>query len=228
LNKPFWSHGYVRTLAFVVVATLMIQRAWADSVTVTPGVLQEERTSLLQKIDDAKQSGCGVAGYMNAFVQLEAGVKSGMAEAELRGKIKAISDALEEQKKRSQLLKSRPMAIPYQPRESTRGPEAAHSAASTEKTIDYKPYIGQVERELKRAWFPPKGAGSKSVTVTFKIHHDGSVSDVQIKQSSGVSIVDDAALKAIRNAAPLRPPPAGSEDPLDFEFRFDYNAIHGF
>jgi TonB family protein len=53
------------------------------------------------------------------------------------------------------------------------------------------------------------------------------VSDLRIEHSCGVSIVDDAALKAVRNAQPFRPPPAGAKDPVTCEFTFDYKATHG-
>ena len=225
------SVSLLQALCLVGIVTCTILKAQADSPTdqnIVPGILYEKRVALLKKIDAAKQSGCGVASYIGAFNQLESDVKSGLPEQEVDRRINAISSALDEQKKRSLLLKNqRPAVIPVHPEETKSEQSGGQNPAQTEKDSDDKPYIAELERRVKRAWFPPKGNESKTVIVTFTILRSGYVSDLRIEHSCGVSIVDDAALKAVRNAQPFRPPPEGAKDPVNCEFTFDYKATHG-
>jgi TonB family protein len=84
-----------------------------------------------------------------------------------------------------------------------------------------------MQRRIKRAWFPPKGSESKRVVVSYNTHKNGEVSEIKIEQSSGVQEADDAAVKAVHNASPLRKLPEGSKDPVNFQFNFDYNVFSG-
>lgn len=103
---------------------------------------------------------------------------------------------------------------------------AASSIVNTSvEEIDFGPYMADLQRTIKRAWFPPKESKSKSVVVVFKIHVDGSLSDVKIQLSSGVEIADDAALRAVVNAAPFRPLPKGAKENISVQFKFDYNVF---
>ena len=77
------------------------------------------------------------------------------------------------------------------------------------KDVDFGPYMADLQRRIKRAWFPPKGNESKRVVVQFKVHRGGELSNLRIDHSSGVAVADQAALKAVENAAPFRPLPAG-------------------
>jgi TonB family protein len=103
-----------------------------------------------------------------------------------------------------------------------RGPSVAAQA-----DVDFGPYMADLQRRIKRAWFPPKGNESKRVVVVFKIHKMGELSNLRLERSSGVAIADQAALKAVENAAPFRPLPAGASDDVDIQFTFDYNVFSG-
>jgi TonB family protein len=89
------------------------------------------------------------------------------------------------------------------------------------------PYLADLQRRIKRAWFPPKGNESKRIVVLFKIHHDGSLSNLRIEHSSGVQVADLAALTAVKNAAPFRPLFPEKKDIEGVEFTFDYNVFNG-
>ncbi|PWT97783.1 MAG: hypothetical protein C5B53_07560, partial [Candidatus Melainabacteria bacterium] len=93
--------------------------------------------------------------------------------------------------------------------------------------VDFGPYMADLQRRIKRAWFPPKGNESKRVVVVFKIHKGGELSNLRLERTSGVAIADQAALKAVENAAPFRPLPAGASDDVDIQFTFDYNVFQG-
>ncbi len=91
--------------------------------------------------------------------------------------------------------------------------------------VDYSAYMAALQRRIKRNWYPPKCPDSKKITVRFNIMRDGSLRNLKLVNSSGVSINDQAALKAVSNAAPFAPLPEGSPEDVDIEFKFDYNVF---
>jgi len=93
--------------------------------------------------------------------------------------------------------------------------------------VDFGPYMADLQRRIKRAWFPPKGYESKRVVVVFKVHRDGALSDLRIDHSSGVAVADQAGLDAVQHASPFRPLPAGASENVDIQFTFDYNVFNG-
>jgi TonB family protein len=92
--------------------------------------------------------------------------------------------------------------------------------------VDFGPYLAEMQRRIKRAWFPPKGNESKKIVLKFKIARNGSVSDIRLSRSSGLQIADEAAMTAIQNAG-LPPLPAGTDDQVEIKFTFDYNVFNG-
>lgn len=95
----------------------------------------------------------------------------------------------------------------------------------SEPSPDYAWYMQELQRRIKRSWFPPKAPESKKVIVTFTIHKDGEPSNVRIFHSSGDHLSDEAAIRAVEHAAPFRPLPPGSESTIDVQFTFDYNLF---
>jgi TonB family protein len=93
--------------------------------------------------------------------------------------------------------------------------------------VDMGPYMADLQRRIKRAWFPPQGHQSDRVVVVFKIYRLGSMSDLKLTHSSGVAASDQAALDAVQHASPFRSLPAGAPDNVDIPFTFDYNAFNG-
>lgn len=104
---------------------------------------------------------------------------------------------------------------------------APATSAASQADCDYGPYMSDLQRRIKRAWFPPRGQETKRVSVMFKVHKDGSIGELRIDHSSGVNIADEAALLAASNAAPFRPLPASSPESVDIQFTFDYNVFAG-
>lgn len=91
--------------------------------------------------------------------------------------------------------------------------------------VDMGPWMRDLQRKIKKAWFPPKGNESKKIKVSFKVRKDGHVGRVKLISSSGVSIADDAATQAISDAAPFAALPDGAGDEVDINFTFDYNVF---
>jgi len=82
-----------------------------------------------------------------------------------------------------------------------------------------------IQRRIKRAYFPPKSNESHHIVVQFHVHRHGELSNLHVVLSSGIFICDQAALKAVENAAPFRPLPEGAKDEEAFEMTFDYNVF---
>lgn len=93
--------------------------------------------------------------------------------------------------------------------------------------VDFGSYLAEVQKRIKKNWFPPRGNESKSCTLKFKVLKDGSLGKIKLVTSSGIPIVDQAASTAVKNSAPFPPLPAGSPDDIDIKFTFDYNVFNG-
>lgn len=103
---------------------------------------------------------------------------------------------------------------------------AAETVDNVRGDIDYQPWMNDLEKRVKRSWFPPKCSESEHATVAFKVARDGHVSELKIISHSSTKLSDEAALKAVKNAQPFRPLPEGSKEKVDVEFSFDYNVLH--
>jgi TonB family protein len=79
--------------------------------------------------------------------------------------------------------------------------------------IDYTQYISDLQSRVRQHFQPPQGI-YPPIVVLFKMHRNGSVSDVRVN-TAGVAVADTAAVEAAKSAAPFDPPPAGS--PPDFD-----------
>jgi protein TonB len=85
-------------------------------------------------------------------------------------------------------------------------------------------YAGILQAKVAGVWKKPVSAGVSGVprcTVSFTLHRDGSISDLKISQRSGSSALDFSGQRAIMDAAPFPPFPAGlnkSEVGIDFVF----------
>jgi TonB family protein len=92
---------------------------------------------------------------------------------------------------------------------------------------DYAKYMEELQRRIKRSWFPPRAPESKKVIVVFTIHLNGELSNVHVLHSSGDHVSDEAAVRAVEHAAPFMPLPRYSDDTIDVQFTFDYNLFTG-
>jgi periplasmic protein TonB len=87
-------------------------------------------------------------------------------------------------------------------------------------------YMGAVQRKIWQIWLQQvKQSFPQPVIVTFTLNPDGSVPNVQVTQSSGVSMLDLAARRAVMTAAPFSPFPkdyANRPITIQAEFRPTY------
>jgi len=88
-------------------------------------------------------------------------------------------------------------------------------------------YVTAVQQRISREWLQssvdPSLAWAPRVSVTFDILRDGSVTNLQLLQSSNNRSLDTSALRAVQSASPLLPLPAAySGSRVSVEFYFDY------
>jgi hypothetical protein len=86
--------------------------ASSDGPLVEPGPAEAKRTALVLRIFNAKAQGIGIDAYLNAFAMLENSVKTGETEANLNKRIDSLNSSLDDQLKRSAVLKTQRPAPP--------------------------------------------------------------------------------------------------------------------
>ncbi|HEX2223399.1 MAG TPA: energy transducer TonB, partial [Thermoanaerobaculia bacterium] len=68
-------------------------------------------------------------------------------------------------------------------------------------------YLDQLLARIDQNWARPSLGDNIEATIVFRIHKDGSVSDLRVQESSGFAAFDLAAQRAVTNAAPFPPLP---------------------
>lgn len=101
---------------------------------------------------------------------------------------------------------------------------AVPEPAQAPKDIDFGPYMAETQRRIKKNWKPPSGV--HSVQVIFKVHQNGKISDVHLKNMVGDVVKDLAAMKAVMDTQ-LPPLPEGSPESVDIQMTFDWKLVPG-
>jgi len=94
------------------------------------------------------------------------------------------------------------------------------------KGVDFGPWLRRFIAQVKRNWFVPQAAMIMKghVVITFNIHRNGAITDIEVKQPSSVESFNHAAVNALLGSNPTQPLPA--EYPTDtafFTVTFLYN-----
>jgi TonB family protein len=89
------------------------------------------------------------------------------------------------------------------------GTAAGTGASFGEGDFQYEWYRNALESQLRSMWRRPVSteAETRTATVTFTIHRDGSVEGVAVGTASGNAALDISAIRAVYDAAPLPPLP---------------------
>lgn len=90
------------------------------------------------------------------------------------------------------------------------------------KTGKFDLYFEHMQKQIRKNWSPREGLDTKSLVVNFKLGLHGDVFDLKVVRSSGDVSADQAALKAIRTAAPFGPLPSNTSYPITVCFPFNY------
>jgi len=77
--------------------------------------------------------------------------------------------------------------------------------------IKYASYFSRIKHQIERVWVYPSDAAQSGISgdlsLTFRISKDGNLMGVRLVDKSGFEILDVAALKAVKEAAPFYPFP---------------------
>lgn len=97
--------------------------------------------------------------------------------------------------------------------------DAPAGAISFEHDFPFAHYIGRMRQKIAATWRPPGGSQEeRACRVYFRVHRNGSVSNVSVEESSGVSLFDQSCQRAVYESAPL--------PPLPREFKDEYLGVH--
>jgi protein TonB len=118
--------------------------------------------------------------------------------------------------------------------------EWAEGQGSAKQTIDldnrephYVDYLALLKRRIERVWgYPPEAANSGisgDLLLIFTLNKSGSLIDLRLIRSSGFPVLDEAAIRAVKLAAPYDPfPPYMGTDPWNIRASFTYYLPYGF
>jgi len=129
---------------------------------------------------------------------------------------------------RAQVVQERPAAasIWRQPRNARDSPEGAPVPLETNEPR-FQAYFSKVREKIRATWIYPSAAGGRGiqgeVLVEFRIAKDGRLESVQVRRSSGATILDDYSVRAVQTAAPFPPVPDDvAKEALTVESTFRY------
>jgi TonB family protein len=94
------------------------------------------------------------------------------------------------------------------------------------KGVEFGPWIRRFIAQVKRNWFIPYAAMSMKghVGITFNVHKDGSITDLNVVGPSAVDAFNNAAFGALSSSNPTQPlPPEYPADKAFFTVTFFYN-----
>jgi len=97
----------------------------------------------------------------------------------------------------------------------------------------YLSYFSKLKDRIQMVWRYPEAAKVTGLqgrlVLKFVLNRDGSLRELRVVKSSGIDILDDAAIKAIRRAAPFYAIPKNLGDVLsivaNFEYELDYYYV---
>ena len=100
------------------------------------------------------------------------------------------------------------------------------------KGVDFGPWLSRFVAQVKRNWYIPQAAMIMKghVVITFNIHRNGAITDIEVKAPSSIDAFNRAAVNALHGSNPTLPLPAEyptesafftvtflyNEDPADF------------
>ena len=98
------------------------------------------------------------------------------------------------------------------------------------KEVKYASYFARIKHQIERVWIYPLTAAQRGISgdlsLTFRISKDGNLMGVHLVEQSGHEILDVAALKAVKEAAPFYPFPKNIQrDKLTILANFIYTPL---
>ena len=91
-------------------------------------------------------------------------------------------------------------------------------ATFDQPNFNYSYYVERMLVTIGTNWFKPALAVTTSPVIRFRIGRDGSITEAEVERSSGMPVVDRAALRAVLASSPLPPLPS--------EWTGDHLGVH--
>ncbi len=107
-------------------------------------------------------------------------------------------------------------------------PEQDAQISFDSKGVDFGWWLRRFVAHVKSNWFIPQMAQITSgrVVITFNVHRNGFITDIEVIKSSGHRALDSAAVNALRTSSPtVALPPEYPDDKAFFTVTFLYNVI---
>lgn len=97
---------------------------------------------------------------------------------------------------------------------------------------EYASYFARIKHQIERVWMYPNEAAQRGIsgklTLRFRISRDGNLLSARVVDQSGHEILDFAAIKAVKEAAPFYPFPVNiKKDKLSILATFIYSPKYG-
>lgn len=119
----------------------------------------------------------------------------------------------------------------------TNNPDADEGSDEKPISLDtseskYVSYFTRIKQQIERVWVYPLDAARKGIsgelTLRFQISRDGTLLSLTVVRDSGSEVLDLAAVKAVKNAAPYYPIPLNiSRDKISILATFIYSPTYG-
>jgi len=94
-------------------------------------------------------------------------------------------------------------------------------------------YLGRLKQRIQGEWTYPEDAQlvgmSGELVLIFTLSKTGTLTHIQLVESSGFPLLDNEALRAVKTAAPFDPfPPQMGDEPWNISAIFRYQSSHYF
>ncbi|MBW4688962.1 MAG: TonB C-terminal domain-containing protein [Komarekiella atlantica HA4396-MV6] len=90
---------------------------------------------------------------------------------------------------------------------------------------DLGPYLKELQRQVRQQWIPELTQSSRRSVLHFTVNRSGQVSNLRIARTSGFGVTDEAAVSAVKRAAPFIPLPTSYRgNNISIEFTFVINV----
>lgn len=96
------------------------------------------------------------------------------------------------------------------------------------KGVEFGPWIRRFVAQIKRNWFVPYAVWAMKghVVITFNVHKNGALTDIEVRDPSAVDGFNRAAVNALITSNPTEPlPPEYPSDQAFFTVTFFYNEL---
>ena len=119
---------------------------------------------------------------------------------------------------------------PVRPGSLTLGVASKGNTSLDVSDFPFTYYLRQIQAKISERWAPPRPAarGGERAIIAFEIGRDGSIKEPTLEKSSGLTLYDQSALRAVAEASPFPPlPPEFKAPSLRIHFGFEFQPDQG-